>query len=88
MAAQALKNALPTHLKPGNGNGDDETFARKHHGKTRSHMVSQILLRLLDSRPIWHFFVVWPSDPPLMFNCSQSSMPRRPGLRPCSAAQP
>lgn len=39
MAAQALKNALPTHLKPGNGNGDDETFARKHHGKTRSHMA-------------------------------------------------
>jgi UTP--glucose-1-phosphate uridylyltransferase len=38
MAAQALKNALPTHLKPGNG-GDDEAFAGKHHGKTRSHMA-------------------------------------------------
>ena len=38
--AETLKAALPTHLKPGNGNGDDETFARKHHGKTRSHMVS------------------------------------------------
>ncbi|KAF1810737.1 putative UTP--glucose-1-phosphate uridylyltransferase [Eremomyces bilateralis CBS 781.70] len=34
--------ALPTHLKPaaalGNGNGDAE-FARKHHGKTQSHVA-------------------------------------------------
>jgi len=31
---------LPSHLKPsGLGNGDAE-FARKHHGKTQSHMVS------------------------------------------------
>lgn len=48
MAAQAIKNAMPTHLKPGNGNGDDEGFARKHHGKTRSHMVS--------SRPLFQPF--------------------------------
>jgi hypothetical protein len=40
MAAQAIKSALPTHLKPGNGNGDDSEFAKRHHGKTRSHMVS------------------------------------------------
>ncbi|KAH8905038.1 UTP-glucose-1-phosphate uridylyltransferase [Coniochaeta sp. PMI_546] len=37
--ADTLKAVLPTHLKPGNGNGDEETFARKHHGKTRSHMA-------------------------------------------------
>ncbi len=39
--AQTLKAAVPTHLKPGSNNGDDESFARKHHGKTRSHMVSR-----------------------------------------------
>lgn len=50
--AETLKAALPTHLKPGsgNGNGDDETFARKHHGKTRSHMVSWSM-RLARSTP-------------------------------------
>ena len=39
--AQALKSALPSHLKPSslspNDNGAE--FARKHHGKTQSHMV-------------------------------------------------
>lgn len=38
MAAQAIKSALPTHLKP--GNGDEAEFTKRHHGKTRSHMVS------------------------------------------------
>lgn len=38
--ASTLKSALPSHLKPsGLGNGDAE-FAKKHHGKTQSHMVS------------------------------------------------
>lgn len=32
------KSALPTHLKPESAEGPD--FARKHHGKTQSHMVS------------------------------------------------
>ncbi len=40
MAAQGIKSALPTHLKPGNGNGDEAEFTKRHHGKTRSHMVS------------------------------------------------
>jgi hypothetical protein len=40
--AQTLKSALPAHLKlSGLGNGDaNAEFARKHHGKTQSHMVS------------------------------------------------
>lgn len=37
--AQAIKSALPTHLKPG-GNDADSEFVGRHHGKTRSHMVS------------------------------------------------
>lgn len=37
--ASAVKSVLPTHLKPNNGDSD-EVFAKKHHGKTRSHMVS------------------------------------------------
>lgn len=41
MAAQAIRSALPSHLKPGNvNNGDEAEFAKRHHGKTRSHMVS------------------------------------------------
>ncbi|XTI91928.1 hypothetical protein V2W45_757989 [Cenococcum geophilum] len=33
--------AIPSHLKPSAaaGNGDAESFARKHHGKTQSHVV-------------------------------------------------
>jgi len=44
MATQAIKSALPAHLKP--GNNDEAEFAKRHHGKTRSHMVSssQILI--------------------------------------------
>jgi len=45
--ASTLKSALPSHLKAGAakpsalGNGDaNAEFARKHHGKTQSHMVS------------------------------------------------
>lgn len=39
--ASALKNALPGHLKSAlGGNGDAADFAKKHHGKTQSHMVS------------------------------------------------
>lgn len=40
MAAQAIKSAIPSHLKP--GNGEESEFAGKHHGKTRSHMVSTL----------------------------------------------
>ena len=40
----AAKSALPSHLKSsglaGNANGEAAEFARKHHGKTQSHMVS------------------------------------------------
>jgi hypothetical protein len=41
--ASAFKSALPAHLNPKSalGNGDaNAEFARKHHGKTQSHMVS------------------------------------------------
>ena len=39
--ASAIKSALPSHLKPGNGG---EEGAPRHHGKTRSHMVSATCL--------------------------------------------
>jgi hypothetical protein len=44
--ASALKSALPAHLKPSTlGNGDaGAEFARKHHGKTQSHMVSSAFI--------------------------------------------
>lgn len=38
--AQAIRSALPDRLMPSNG---DEEFAKRHHGKTRSHMVSTLL---------------------------------------------
>lgn len=39
--AQAIKSALPSHLKPQLGGKDsDAEFTGRHHGKTRSHMVS------------------------------------------------
>ena len=42
--ASKIQSALPAHLKSSalsNGNGDaDGSFARKHHGKTQSHVVS------------------------------------------------
>jgi hypothetical protein len=44
--AAAFKSALPAHLNPKSalgGNGDSNVeFARKHHGKTQSHMVSAV----------------------------------------------
>ena len=48
----SFKSALPTHLNPKSalGNGDPNAeFARKHHGKTQSHMVSaaQKLLQMI-----------------------------------------
>lgn len=43
--ASAIKSALPSHLKPGNAtDGGDNGFEQRHHGKTRSHMVSGLLL--------------------------------------------
>jgi len=36
MAAQAIKNALPSHLLPSAAEGNGP---KKHHGKTQSHMV-------------------------------------------------
>lgn len=34
--------AIPSHLKPpGAGNGEAAEFARKHHGKSQSHVVSR-----------------------------------------------
>ncbi|KAI0160307.1 hypothetical protein GGR57DRAFT_499719 [Xylariaceae sp. FL1272] len=39
--AQAIKSALPSHLKSQLGGKDsDSEFTGRHHGKTRSHMVS------------------------------------------------
>ena len=39
----ALKNALPGHLKSALGGSSGEAeFAKKHHGKTQSHMVSGV----------------------------------------------
>jgi UTP--glucose-1-phosphate uridylyltransferase len=52
--AAAFKSALPAHLNPKSalgGNGDSNVeFARKHHGKTQSHMVSaaQKLLQMME----------------------------------------
>ncbi|KAF5125512.1 hypothetical protein E5D57_010200 [Metarhizium anisopliae] len=39
--AGIVKSALPSHLKPDAASGDDNGFERRHHGKTRSHMVSK-----------------------------------------------
>ncbi|KAI3535977.1 UTP-glucose-1-phosphate uridylyltransferase [Colletotrichum abscissum] len=47
--AQAIKSALPTHLKsPLGGQGkSDEEFSSRHHGKTRSHMRCRTTLGYL-----------------------------------------
>jgi hypothetical protein len=43
-----MASALPAHLKGavksalGNGDAANAEFARKHHGKTQSHMVSRV----------------------------------------------
>ena len=49
--ASKISSALPSHLKPsGASNGDaDGAFARKHHGKTQSHVVSDIVVISLDT---------------------------------------
>ena len=48
--ASKISSALPAHLKPsamnGNGDSDSAAFARKHHGKTQSHVVSTVTLSL------------------------------------------
>ena len=50
----SLKSALPAHLKSALGNGDaNAEFARKHHGKTQSHMVS-VPPKLLKMTNAWH----------------------------------
>lgn len=47
--AQALKSALPSHLKPSSlSPNDNGEFARKHHGKTQSHMVCAVLSQNLN----------------------------------------
>jgi hypothetical protein len=41
--ASTFKSALPAHLNPKSALGNSDAnveFARKHHGKTQSHMVS------------------------------------------------
>ena len=51
--ASAIKSALPSHLKPSAADGE---AGGRHHGKTRSHMVSSLQLQpgLVDSFP-WIF---------------------------------
>lgn len=42
--------AIPSHLKAqANGDGDAAEFARKHHGKTQSHVVSSFHSQLVSS---------------------------------------
>lgn len=57
--ASAIKSALPSHLSPlagaGNGgkdSGNEQEFTSRHHGKTRSHMVSSCLFPYSPSFPI------------------------------------
>lgn len=57
----ALKNALPGHLKSALGGSSGEAeFAKKHHGKTQSHMVSGVFFvyhrRAADSLQTWETF--------------------------------
>lgn len=47
--ASTLKSALPSHLKPSSALGGDAEFARKHHGKTQSHMVSAPSFKFLET---------------------------------------
>lgn len=41
--ASLVKSALPSHMKPAAKEADDNGFEKRHHGKTRSHMVSRKL---------------------------------------------
>jgi UTP--glucose-1-phosphate uridylyltransferase len=53
MASIASK-ALPSHLRPsGLGDEADGGFARKHHGKSQSHVVSPSTLLGYGSTPGW-----------------------------------
>ena len=51
--AEAIKSAIPSHLRPGNkdeGNSSENNgFEKRHHGKTRSHMVRCLALYLFFS---------------------------------------
>jgi hypothetical protein len=38
--ASAIKSALPSRLKPGDKGDQEADGGERHHGKTRSHMVS------------------------------------------------
>ncbi|KAI1803366.1 hypothetical protein F4811DRAFT_553898 [Daldinia bambusicola] len=63
--AQAIKSALPSHLKPG-GNDADSEFAGRHHGKTRSHMFglsSKITVTVLYFQSLHHLrqIQIWDS---------------------------
>jgi hypothetical protein len=40
----ASRSAIPSHLKP-DAAGEAADFARKHHGKTQSHVVRLALVR-------------------------------------------
>lgn len=42
--AEAIKSALPSHLRPAGQGEENNGFEKRHHGKTRSHMVSIVLL--------------------------------------------
>lgn len=48
--ASAIKSALPSRLKPGDHN-DGEEQPERHHGKSRSHMVSDIFFVLSYGHP-------------------------------------
>ena len=60
--ASKISSALPAHLKPsGAGNGDaNGGFARKHHGKSQSHVVSkdQSLVESQNQLKLSHSFVL------------------------------
>lgn len=43
-----MSSDIPSHLKPAGANGDGHDFAKRHHGKTQSHVVS--ITQLLGSR--------------------------------------
>lgn len=52
--ASAIKSALPSRLKP--GDGTDENDSERHHGKTRSHMVSFPILFTLRPSAFYGLF--------------------------------
>ncbi|KAJ6790343.1 hypothetical protein PWT90_09002 [Aphanocladium album] len=52
--AEAIKSALPSHLRPAAAGAGEENngFEKRHHGKTRSHMVSSPPLCFDASSPL------------------------------------